>query len=75
MSDDKDHFKVVADARLKLDMDTALALLCTAREDSRGKSQAVVTSVDASKGAVRFRKYRSMRKSEATTDEPHRRKG
>ena len=45
MTDDKDDFKVIADARLKLEKKTLLLLMpCIAREDT----QAVVTSVDAS---------------------------
>ena len=44
---DRDYFKVIADARLKLEKDTALALPCIVKEDSRGKPQAGTTSIDA----------------------------
>ena len=39
LTDDKDYFKVIADARLKLETNNARAWLCT---------QAIVTSIDAS---------------------------
>ena len=73
LTDDKDYFKVIADARLKLEKHIALAVPCFVREDSRGKPQTCTTSIDASKDSIRFRKYRSMRKSAATTYGPHRR--
>ena len=57
LTDDKDYFKVLADARLKLQTDTALALPCIEREDSRGET-------------VRFRYYKIMRESEARTYGP-----
>ena len=63
LADDKDYFKVIADARVKLERDTAPAVPCIEKEDSRGKPQAVATSIDAS----------SMRESEATTYGRHRR--
>ena len=40
LTDDKDYLKVIADARLKLRKDAALALPCSEKEDSRGKPQA-----------------------------------
>ena len=51
-----------------------LAMSCIKKDDSRGKPQAVATSVDASEEQTSFRKYRSIRKSEAATYVPHRRK-
>ena len=47
LTDDKDDFKVVADARLKMEKDTALVLPCIEKNDSRGEPRAIVTSVDA----------------------------
>ena len=47
--DDKDYFEVIADARLKLVKDTAPALPCMVREDSRGKPQTCATSTNARK--------------------------
>ena len=49
LTDDKDYFNVIADARLKLVKDTAPALPCMAREDSRGKPQTCATSTNARK--------------------------
>ena len=39
---------MIADARLKIEKDNALALPCIEKNDNRGKPQAIVTSVDAS---------------------------
>ena len=36
LTDDKDYFKVIADARLKLEKDVAPAMPCIVREDIRG---------------------------------------
>ena len=47
LTDDKDDFEVIADARLKLEKDTAPAMPCSEKNDSRGEPQAIVTSVDA----------------------------
>ena len=47
-TDDKNYFTVIADARLKLEKDTASAFPCTEKEDSRGKPRAVATSMGAS---------------------------
>ena len=41
--------KVIADGRLKLELDTALAMPCIVREDSRRKPQTCTTAIDASK--------------------------
>ena len=40
--------KVISDARLKMEKDTAPVLPCVEKNGSRGEPQAVVTSVDAS---------------------------
>ena len=48
LTDDKDYFKVIADARLKLAQDTARTMPCIEKDDSVGESQAVATSIDAS---------------------------
>ena len=49
LTDDKDYFKVIADARLKLEEEIAPAMPCIEKEDSRGKPQTGATSIDASK--------------------------
>ena len=69
-TDDKDDFKVYADARLKLEKDTALALPCMERDDSRAEPQALATSIDASEEQSDSENTRCMRESEATTDGP-----
>ena len=48
LTDDKDYFKVIGDARLKLEKDTALLLPSIEKDDSRGTLQALVTSIDVS---------------------------
>ena len=49
LTGDKDYFLVTADARLKLKKkDTAPAMPCIEKEDSRGEAQAVETSIEAS---------------------------
>ena len=47
LTEDKDYFKVIADARLKLEKDTSPAVPFILREDNRGKPQAGTTSIDA----------------------------
>ena len=46
--DDKDYFKIIADTRLKLGEDTALALSWIEKNDIRGEPQTGTTSIDAS---------------------------
>ena len=46
LTDDKDYFNVIADARLKLVKDTAPALPCMVREHSRGKPQTCASSTN-----------------------------
>ena len=53
LTDDNDHFKVIADARLKLEKDTAPALPCCEKDDRRGKPQAVELSDPENTGARR----------------------
>ena len=48
LTDDKDHFKVIADARLKRETGTAPAMPYIEKKDSRGEPQAIVTSIEAS---------------------------
>ena len=38
LTDDNDYFKVIADARLKLDKDAVLAMPCFEKNESRGIS-------------------------------------
>ena len=48
LTDDRDNFMVIADARLKLEEDIDLALPCMEKNDRRGEPQAIVTSIAAS---------------------------
>ena len=45
----RDYFKVLTDARLKLDKDTGPAMQCIVREDSRGNPQTCRISTHAHK--------------------------
>ena len=45
-TDDKNYFKVIAVARLKLEKETAPVVACIEEHDRRGEPQAVATSID-----------------------------
>ena len=58
---------MIADARLKLDKDTAPAMPCIVTEDSREKPQTCASLTDASTEQSDSEKQRRMPKSEETT--------
>ena len=74
LTDDKDHFKVIADARLKLEKETGPAVPCIEKEDSRGKPQAVATSIDASEEQSDSENTGACGKVKGQHTGPHRRK-
>ena len=65
--------KLIADARLKLEEDLALALPCIVREDSRGKPLTCAALTDGNTGQSGSEK-KNMRNSKAKTYGPHCRK-
>ena len=71
LTDDKGYFKVIADARVKLEKDTVFALPCTVKEDSRGIPHAGAPSTDASEEQSDSAKTGACGKVKATTDGPH----
>ena len=73
-TDDNDYFKVIVDARLKLEEDTALAMPCIVREDSGGKPQTCAPSIDAGEEPSDSENTGACRKGEAKTNGPHCRK-
>ena len=70
LTEEKDDSKEIAGARLKLEMDIALAMPCIVREDCRGKPLTCPSLTDASSEQSDSEKRKSMWKSEAKTYGP-----
>ena len=50
LTDEKDYFKVTAEARLKMEKDTALSMPCVAVDDSQRKPKANLIRITAEQG-------------------------